>query len=432
MPSLSSSSSPEKNFAEWALFLLVALCAWHGAWMLNHQEPYDFLRKASDNLAYYQYLPAVFKGDGLERMPWVHVLESGKGISLVTCGVALLELPFFLLGDLWAHSFGYNTDGYSPPYAVANMLCAAVYAGMGCVLAFRLARRFSDNTSALLAVISLFAGTNLYYYAVHEPGYSHVFSFFLVAWVCWSGLRLIDQAGPRHILSFVLGSSLLILVRQLNVFVLLFPLIMAAGAAGGLKEVLRHLMHHKRVLILSIVVALVPWVLQMMYWKLITGDLITFAYGKKGEHFEWDKMVPGMVLFSVRNGWLVYSPLLIPALGMLVTMAWKRQRVALAILLITALTLLTYSAWWCWWLGTSYGARGMVDLYALLSIPLAWLIRAAIKMGWSTRLTLGVVMVACIRLNFGLMERFDWLWSWHTWTWQKYFYEVSRIVTGSE
>ena len=74
----------------------------------------------------------------------------------------------------------------------------------------------------------------------------------------------------------------------------------------------------------------------------------------------------------------------------------------------------------------------MVDLYALLSIPLAWLIRAAIKMGWSTRLTLGVVMVACIRLNFGLMERFDWLWSWHTWTWQKYFYEVSRIATGMD
>ena len=99
---------------------------------------------------------------------------------------------------------------------------------------------------------------------------------------------------------------------------------MAAGAAGGLKEVLRHLMQHKRVLILSIVVALVPWMLQMMYWKLITGHFITFAYGKKGEHFEWDKMVPGMVLFSVRNGWLVYSPLLIPALGMLVTMAWKK------------------------------------------------------------------------------------------------------------
>ena len=188
-----------------------------GQWMLNHQEPYEFLRKASDNLAYYQYLPAVFKGDGLERMPWVHVLENGKEISLVTCGVALLELPFFLLGHSpGAHGFGYNTDGYSPPYAVANMLCAAVYAGMGCVLAFRLARKFSDNTSALLAVIALFAGTNLYYYAVHEPGYSHAFSFFLVAWVCWSGLRLIDQAGSMHILSFVLGSSLLILVRQLN------------------------------------------------------------------------------------------------------------------------------------------------------------------------------------------------------------------------
>ena len=35
-----------------------------------------------------------------------------------------------------------------------------------------------------------------------------------------------------------------------------------------------------------------------------------------------------------------------------------------------------------------------------------------------------------IKMNFGMMERFYWLWSWHEWTWQKLFEQVSALVTG--
>jgi hypothetical protein len=429
--SLHPSTERTDRSLEWSLFLLVALCTWHSCWVLNHNEPYDLLRKASDSLAYYQYLPAVFMGDGLERMPWAHLLENGKSISLVTAGVAILELPFFFLGHWWANLFGYNLDGYSPPYAVANMLCSGVYAGAGCVFAFRLARRYSDEVSAALAVVLLFGATNMFYYTAYEPGYSHVYSFFLIAWVCWSGLRVMDGAGGGSVLAFVFGASMLVLVRQLNGFALLFPVLVAVGSPGGLRAFMRRILAQRMALVVALVLALVPWVLQMMYWHLITGDLFTFAYGKKGEHFEWDKMVPGMVLFSERNGWLVYSPLLIPVLVTMLTHGWRRERVALVITLIVLCTVLVYSAWWCWWLGSSFGARGMVDHYALLAIPMAWMVRAA-RRTWASRVGLGLAAIACIQLNFAMMEHYTWLWSWHTWTWQKYFFEVSRIAVGAD
>ncbi len=417
---------------QWSIFLLVALCSWHGAWMLNQQEPYEFLRKLSDNLAYYQYLPALFVDGNFDRMPWVHVLENGKGLSLVTLGVALLQLPFYLLGHVWANGFGYNVDGYSPPFAVANMLSTAVYTGLGCALAFRLARRFSNEVSAMIAVLLLFTVTNLFFYAVYEPGYSHAYSFFLIAWVCWSALRVQEEGRAVHVLALVVSTSLMLLVRQLNLFVLAFPLIVGAGMPGGLRQALRHVLARRTMLIPALLLALLPWVLQMIYWHHITGEAFTFAYGKKGEHFEWDKMVPGLVLFSERNGWLIYSPFLIPVLVTLLLRAFRRDRVALGVLSVVVVTWLFYSAWWCWWLGTSFGARGMVDLYALLAIPCAWLVERAMAGGFVPRLVLALGAFACAELNFGMMARFNWLWSWHTWNWQKFFYEVSLIATGAD
>lgn len=417
---------------QWSIFLLVMLCSWHGAWKLNQSEPYEFLRKLSDNLAYYQYLPALFVDGNFDRMPWVYVLENGKGLSLVTLGVALLQLPFYLLGHVWANAFGYNLDGYSPPFAVANMLSTAVYTGLGCVLAYRLARRYADEVSALTAVVLLFAVTNLFYYAVYEPGYSHAYSFFLIGWVCWSALRVQEEGRVVHVFSLVVATSLMLLVRQLNVFVLAFPLIAGAGMAGGLRQAWRNVVARRTALLVAMLLALLPWLLQMVYWHHITGEAFTFAYGKKGEHFEWDKMVPGLVLFSHRNGWLVYSPFLIPVLAALLLHAVRRERAALGVLAVVTVTWLFYSAWWCWWLGTSFGARGMVDLYGLLAIPCAWLVRAAMLRGFVARAALALFTITCAELSFGMMARFNWLWSWHTWNWQKFFYEVSLIASGAD
>ena len=100
------------------------------------------------------------------------------------------------------------------------------------------------------------------------------------------------------------------------------------------------------------------------------------------------------------------------------------------ILLVLLFTWLLYSAWWCWWLGTSFGGRGFVDLYALLAIPLAWLFRSIFTRSISTRVVTGFLLTFLIFLNFGLMERFNWEWSKEDWTWQLFFKEVSGILGG--
>lgn len=418
---------------EWSLFLLVSVVVSHYGWSIHSANPFEFLRHGGDALGYYQWLPASFVDHDLGRMYWTYQMEDGRSLSLFSIGVAILQLPFFLLGHLWAAGFGYPMNGFSSPYGVAQLIGIAGYAGMGCVLAYRLAARSSSSRSALLAVLSLFAATNLFYYCVYDPTMSHVYSFFLIALMSYCTVRLLDGPvnPPRavHAALFLFSASLTVLVRQLNAVVLLFPLMMAWRSPAGIPGFVRAILKHRVATIVALLLATIPWILQMMYWHHVVGEFITFTYGKKGEGFEFDKMVPGMVLTSVRNGWFVYSPLVVPLVAWLLVHAWRDSPSARAVLLVLVLVWLLYSAWWCWWLGTSFGHRGFVDLYALLAIPLAWMFRSILRHGWSLRLVSALVLVVLINLNFGLMERFTWDWSWENWTWQRYFEQVSDVFT---
>lgn len=114
--------------------MLVAIASMHCAWAVNGFDPYEFLRRGSDQLGYYQWLPAFFVILGLRD---VLVPPDGKwkvDLSMFTFGVALLQLPFFLFGQLSAEAFGYDLNG-SRPYAIAQMVGVALYTGAGVVLA---------------------------------------------------------------------------------------------------------------------------------------------------------------------------------------------------------------------------------------------------------------------------------------------------------
>lgn len=426
-----AASRKDRRLPEWMLFLLVAVLSMRAAWILGGDNTCNFFSRANDGLGYYQWLPAIFVTGDFDLMPWTHLIAQHKGISLFTCGVAVLQLPFFLLAQVGVWLFGYPGTGYTPAHVVALMAATATYAGLGSVLAFRLARRFSNTPSALLAALAIYAGSNLFYYATQEPLMSHVYSFFLVVLFCWCSLRVLDGPGSRHVFLAVFSGALMVLVRQLNVVVFLFPLWMAIASKDGLKGAWRNLRSRRAAFMTGLVLGLLPWVLQSVYWQYITGSWYANGYAFKGEHFEFGKMVPGMVLFSPHNGWLVYSPIFLLALGSLLVNSWRNTGPSRPILLVLCMLVFLYSAWWCWWLGGAYGYRGLIDLYGLLAIPLAWFFRGVFRGSWSLRIFVTLVLLGMVRLNFGMMELYGTSWFAVDHTWQHFWEGVGNIVAGS-
>jgi len=397
----------DRHLLEWLLFMFVAILSFREAWIIGGTNAYDFFWGAWDGMGYYQWLPSAFITGKFDWMFWCHRLTETTAISAYSLGVAVLELPFYLISHVLTWLFGYPNTGFAPPNAVCMMASTATYAGAGAVLSFRLARRYSTTTAALLAVITIYGGSNLFYYATSQPLMSHVHSYFLVSLFCWCGLRIIDGPRPMHVFLFLTSGALMVLVRQLNIAVALFPLWLAWTSTAGLRGAWNNLVGHRGAFVLGLFLGLVPWVLQSVYWHYITGDWYANPYALHNEHFEFGKMVPGMVLFSPRNGWFVYSPVFLIVIATLLVQAWRGRRPARAILLIFLLTLLSYSAWWCWWLGGAYGHRGFIDLYGLLAIPFAWFFRSVMRRSWSLRIFTAVFLWAVIRLNFGMIEHYD-------------------------
>ena len=427
----SSVHNADRDLVEWLLFMLVTILCLAGAWQIHVDRLGEFFPKAWDGLGYYQWLPVTFVTHDFDRMLWCHTITVEKSISLFTVGVSVLQLPFFLISQWLVWLFGYDNTGMSSPNAVAMMVSAAVYTGAGAVFSFKLARRFSNTPAALLAVVGIFACSNLYFFATDSPLMSHVYSYFLIALFAWCSVCIVGGT-PRgwHIVAWLFSGALLVLIRHVNLVVFLFPLFLAWGSTDGIPAAWRNLLKQRGAFILGLVLALIPWVLQVIYWHYITGDFYANGYAYKDEHFQWDKMVPGMVLFSPISGWFVYSPVFLIVVPTLLLHAWRNTRTARAILLILVLAVLIYSAWWCWWLGAGYGYRGLIDFYGLLTIPFAWFFRSVLRRSIVLRIFTGIALVALVHLNLKLLALYDFAWSLPDWTLPRLMEVVGNIAAG--
>ncbi|MBK8339636.1 MAG: hypothetical protein IPK99_06355 [Flavobacteriales bacterium] len=288
------------------------------AWLVHRERLDIFLSIRTDSLGYYQFLPAAFLAGDLRGLPWVHVLEDGSRLSLFTIGVALLQLPFFLLGHLCAWVVGTARDGYSAPYALAQFLGTAIYVALGAQAMLRVLLRSTDGVAALLAVLLLVFATNLFYYAVYEPGMSHAYAFALGA--C---LLLITEeqrthwTARGHLLLCTVG-AVLILVRPLHAVFVLVPLLWRTRNTEEIMERLRWWWRKPWATALGMGIAALFFIPQLLYWKMITGRWLLFTYGTKGEGFDWSAPHLWDVLVSHQNGWLIYTPLMAFALIALV------------------------------------------------------------------------------------------------------------------
>lgn len=412
--------------------LLTALLTWL-AWNTNAPKMGFVLTNASDPLGYYQWLPGTFIHADWNSFNYVVPLENGKGLNVFTLGVALLQAPFFLLALLYTKLVGVRATGFELPFVFARLMATAFYCSAGLAFLFDVLRRRVTLRSTWIALAMLLFGTNLYFYTVHDGGMSHVYSFFLFAWLLHSTLAMVERPNGRSLLSLFVCGALIILVRPLNGIALLLPLFYGVPLREALKDRLQWLVCFPGWSIAGIGLALLLILPQLLYWKAQTGSYLVFTYGAKGEGFFWWSPHLWDILFSHQGGWLLYHPVMVGAMVMLLRGACS-GRPAYAdwrtILLVWVVAWYLIASWWNWWLGGSFGHRGFVEHYALLALPLAACVDALIN--WSRRFKwlLLVPAVFLIFLNirmshlaFSPMDGPTWTWDSLITFWGDAFYQ---------
>lgn len=336
----------------------------------------------SDKAGYYIYLPAAFKYHfDTERMPakldknlgdgFVINHESKKIITKYPCGVALLQMPFYLPVYLLAKPFNYGSEGFSPIYQKTIDICGVVYLILGLVFLWKFLAFYFNDKIIFLSLLYLYCCTNLLYFGTYEAGMSHVFSFFVVNMFLfyWKKSSVEGVISVQRWVLFSACITLIWLIRPVNLLFIPFVLMLDASSVKLVSGFIKENLSAKKIVV-SLTVVFLFASPQLAYNMYAYGNLIADSYRNEGFDNLYSPKI-AEVLFAARNGFFIYNPLYLLAIaGMFVMMLHKNRNGLVLLGLFSAITFV-YAGWWSWELGCSLGHRGYVDFYGLLVIPFA-------------------------------------------------------------
>ncbi len=328
---------------------------------------------------YYSYLPAIHIYDDLEfdfmtkkgfdKFEFVARLPDSTQVNRYSIGPAVLLTPSFLIGDKLARQNPiYENDGISMPYKKAVLLSTILFVAIGFFFIRNILLHYFSDFVVMAVILSIGGGTNLLYYSSHDAVMSHSYSFFLFAALLWATFSWLEKGNRRALPFLGIVMGLIACVRLPNLVIGVIPLLWGIRSWEDISRRGKLLIEQKWWIFASLIMFVIGYFPQLMYYKTLTGHWFVNAYD--GYKFWFDQPLFWRLMFSFRNGWLIYSPIMgFSLLGLY--FIWKHYRFAFwSLTSFLILNIYILSSWWCWWY-LGFGMRAMIESAALLSLPMA-------------------------------------------------------------
>ncbi len=352
--------------------------------LYNEKEKVIF----EDVAIYYVYLPITiiyhdYTAVSIDRkenhLICTHPTSIGKRAIKYSMGMAVLYSPFFFIAHIYTHLFNLDALGYSMPYQLALLFSSIFYLFVGLLFLRRVLLMYFNQLVTSITLIVMVVGTNLLQYSTYSAPMSHAYSFALFSVFIY--LTIVWHRKPNFRNSIFVGliTGLIVLVRPSNIIITLVFILYKISSWDDIKSKVYFFLREYKQLLVIMFFAVVVVMPQLLYWKSVTGSFFYYTYRDEGFFFNNPQIYSG--LFSYRNGWLTYTPIMVFSL-IGIFMMLKRQR-EFFVPILTFVIINTYFilSWWCWWY-VGFGNRAFIESYALLSIPfatfLSWVIRKKI------------------------------------------------------
>jgi hypothetical protein len=341
-----------------------------------------------DVFGYYIYLPSIFIYHDLADLNSIKEMfetyrpagdfhhaflqPNGNYVMKYPIGLAIVYMPFFFIAHLWAKLGNYPADGFSFPYQFCIAFGSTCIAVVGLVITRKVLLKYFSDVVVCLALIALVLGTNYFNYATTDGAMPHNFLFTAFALNIYLTIRW--HENPKVSIAFFIGICVgfVTIMRPTDCISALIP---ALWGVTGVRDLLNRfyvfVKQWKQVLVFGLA-GLIGVLPQLIYWKIYSGNFFHYSYGDFGFHWLHPHLIDG--LFSFRKGWLVYTPMMgFALLGFY--FLYKNLRIAFfAIFIFFVINLYIVFSWEIWWYGGSFGARALIESYALMIFPMAALI----------------------------------------------------------
>lgn len=356
----------------------------------------------SDGVGYYAYLPAIFiyndlQFDFLDNKELVNddgaarvTLKNDRVVNKYSCGLAILQAPFFVIAYAISSLSGDEATGFYPIFHHFFLFGAIFYFFLGLVFLQKILRFLQIDKWMSFIILLLFAfGNTLLHYLVYDTFLSHSYSLNLMMVLVYYVLKLHKTEKQKNALIIGVVFGLLVLVRPFNLISILCLLVLFISW----KEFVRFI----SILLKKSVFVIVPFFLvvgiQLVLWKLQTGSFLVYSYG--GEKFLWGTHDYYFALLGFRRGFLIYNPIWIFVLILLLFHIKRVSFNLFGLLVSLGIIIFLLSSWHSKLYGMSLGYRPLIEYQIFMLFPFLYLYKS-LRNKKALRVGSAVLVVLCI------------------------------------
>jgi hypothetical protein len=372
----------------------------------------------SDKAGYYIYLPALFIYHfNTNEFPDSIENKTGEGFffdrklnkinTKYPCGIAILEMPFFLITHAYCILNNIPANGFTRPYNYSIDIAAVFYLMFGLIFLFKYLKNYFEEKIIYVSIFLYLMGTNLYYYAAQETGLSHIYSFFLVAVFLFFYKKYLASNNYKNIIIPAICFGFIILVRPINIIFFIPLFFFDVTSFENIKQ--RLFISWKHFIFLGII-SLIILIPQFIYYHYLYNSLLSYSYGNESFIYKFNPQIL-KVLFAFENGFFTNNPIQIFMLIGLFLLLIRKKHNGIIIISVFILITYTYASWWSYKLGCGLGHRGFVDFYAVLIIPFAYFIKLVFEIKSSyLKYSIFFFLLLCVTINMKLIYTYDGCW----------------------
>jgi len=369
-----------------------------------------------DALGYYLYLPAIVIYHDVKEMAWFPEIDkkysvsggwvyqynkfkNGNCVFKYLGGLAIVELPFFLIGHSAAKLLGYEQDGFSPPYQYAIGFGILILCMVSVFLLRHILLLYFTDRSTAIAILLLMLASNCIQYIAIDNAQSHGPIFCLYVLILYTTIKW--HREPSVIWAAATGFliGLAIISRPTEAISFLIPLLWNTHTKEHAREKWQQVRKYKSHVGIALLFGFLGVLPQLIYWQYVT-DFFIYDVGSA-----WDFLTPHLrVLFGGEKGWFIYTPVtLLFILGMFFIKKYPFRKAVIYFCLINIYIIIS---WRNWRYGGSYSTRALVQSYPVFALALGALVEKINQNLWQ-RLALIGAGIFLIYMNLFQIRQYN-------------------------
>ncbi len=253
-------------------------------------------------------------------------------------------------------------------------LLAVVSAVAGILLLWLVLRKFFTISVAHVTTILVVFGTNYFRWIFFDGATPHNFLFTLFAAVI---LFTINWQRDLKWLWLILMLPVVVLacfIHDLSVFILFVPLLWGIYDRTSWLATRRRIMEQPRQYLFLMLIVVLAFGLTRFAWFAEPGTAFYFG-DKEASVYPLIAANFHLILFSFNKGWFIYTPMMMLVFPGLYLLAERNRTIFFGLFFFFLSWFLLAASHPMWNVGRGFGQRVFIETYAVLALPLGYLMQ---------------------------------------------------------